>query len=121
MKILSVLFVLLLSGCASIGEGVLTAGTTGNNRFSVEDVDAAIVIAQQTKDPVAENCFRMVRKHLDTAPKLEVKGVASAYMATRARVRESRSGLAEEVHVACAPLVVDAGTFSSRLGFRLGF
>lgn len=119
-RILIVAALAVLAGCATVGERALEAGTTGAVRFSAEDVDAAIVIAQQTKDAVAEACFRAIGKHIDAPANLVTKGVVSAYAATRARVRESRAGLAEEVHVACAPLVVDAGTFSSRLWLRFG-
>ena len=119
MKILLACVVMLLTGCASIGESVLKAGTTGDNRFSVEDVDAAIRIAQQSHDHVAENCYKAFRKHLALDPEYEVKGMVSSYAATRARLRAARKGLAQEVHVYCAPLVVDAGTFSSRLANTL--
>lgn len=116
MKFLIVIAMLALVGCATVGERVLQAGTTGSIRFSAEDVDAAIVIAQQAQDPVAEACFRAIRKHVDQTVDPVVKGVVSAYAASRARIREVRAGLAAEVHVACSPLIVDLGTFSSRLG-----
>ena len=106
----------LLAGCASVGERVLIAGTTGESRFSAEDVDAAIVIAQNAKDAVAEACYRAIRRHVDVAPNAVTRGVVSSYAAARVAVRAARAPLAEDVHVACSPLVVDAGTFASRLG-----
>ena len=118
--IISLVATLVLFGCASVGERTLTAGTTGSVRFSSEDVDAAIVIAQQTKDVVAEACYRAIRKHTDAPANLATKGIVSSYAAARAKVREARAGLAEDVHTACSPLVVDAGTFASRLGLMLG-
>lgn len=105
------IFILLLTGCATVGEKVLFAGTTGDVRFSAEDVDAAIVIAQQAKDQVAEACFRAIRKHVDEEPDMVVKGVVSAYAKARVRVRENKAGLAPDVHVACSPLIVDAAGF----------
>lgn len=120
MKIVIVTLLLLLSGCASIGERVLVAGTTGMVRFQAADVDAAIVIAQKAGDTIAEACYRAIRKHVDQEFKLEVVGPVSAYAAARVRIREYRAGLAPEVHVACSPLVVDARTFASRLGLTLG-
>ena len=112
--------VALLAGCATVGERALTAGTTGSVRFAVEDVDAAIAIAVQAQDTVAEACFRAIRKHVDQGVTPVVKGIVSEYAAARTRIRESRAGLAPDVHVACSPLIVDAGTFASRLGLIFG-
>ncbi len=117
--IIYIVAVLVLSACASVGDQVLKAGTTGAVRFGAEDVDAAIVIAQQTKDTVAEACYRAIRKHTDAPANLATRGIVSTYAAARAKTREARAGLAEDVHVACAPLVVDSGTFASRLGATL--
>jgi hypothetical protein len=111
--------ILAAAGCASTGEAVLRAGTTGSVRFAPEDVDAAIVIAQNAKDAVAEACFRAIRRHVDAPPDPVTKGVVSAYAAARVAVRSSRAGLAEDVHVACSPLVVDAGTFATSLARTL--
>ncbi len=110
------LVALLLSGCASVGETVLGAGTSGAARFDPTDVEAAIKIAQDTKDPVAEACFKAIRAHTDKSPAPEVKGIVSAYAAARAAAHAAQAGLAEDVHVACAPLVVDAAQFNLKLG-----
>ena len=110
---------ILIPACATVGEKTLLAGTTGLIRFSAEDVDAAITIAQQAQDPVAEACFRAIRKHTDQEIDPIIKGIVSAYAAARAKVREARAGLAADVHVACSPLIVDAATFSSSFGARL--
>lgn len=114
--IVYLLALFLVAGCATSGEAVLKAGTTGDVRFKAADVDAAIAIAVQAKDTVAEGCFRAIRKHVDQEFKIETVGPVSAYAASRVRIREARAGLAPDVHAACAPLVVDAGTFASRLG-----
>lgn len=111
-----VLLVLLLAGCATGGEAVLKAGTTGAVRFQAADVDAAIAIAVQAKDAVGEACYRAIRKHVDQEFKIETVGPVSAYAASRVRIREARAGLAPDVHIACAPVVIDAGVFASRLG-----
>ncbi len=112
--------ILSLAGCASVGERVLKAGTTGDVRFSPQDVDAAILIAQQAGDKVGEGCYRAIRAHLDVPSSPQTHGVVSTYAAARVAVRAARAPLAEDVHVACAPLVVDAGTFASRLGLTFG-
>ena len=119
MRAIVYLAVLLLAGCATGGEAILKAGTTGDVRFQAADVDAAIKIAVQAKDTVAENCFRAIRKHVDQEFKIETVGPVSAYAASRVRILEARAGLAPEVHIACAPIVVEAGTFASRLGLVL--
>jgi len=106
----------LVAGCATSGEAILKAGTTGAIRFKADDVDTAIKIAAQAKDAVAEACFRAIRKHVDQEFKVETVGPVSAYAAARVRIREARAGLTPEVHEKCSPLIVDAGTFSSRLG-----
>lgn len=110
------LLCVLLAGCATVGETALKAGTTGSVRFEAEDVDAAIRIAQDAKDTVAESCFKAIRGHLDQPAKPDIKGVVSAYALARATVRNAQAGLASDVHVACSPLVVDAAQFQVRLG-----
>ena len=120
MRILIIVALLALVGCATVGERVLQAGTTGSIRFSAEDVDAAIVIARQAQDPVAEACFRAIRKHVDQTVDPVVKGIVSAYAASRARIREARAGLAADVHVACSPLIVDSASFMRHFGATLG-
>ena len=120
MRLLLIALVGLLAGCASVGEGVLKAGTTGTVRFSPEDVDAAILIADNAKDAIAGACFKAIRKHLDVPASPVTRGIVSAYAAARVAARAARAPLAEDVHVACSPLVVDAGTFAGRLGLVFG-
>ena len=103
----------LAAGCATVGERALQAGTTGSVRFEAEDVDAAIAISQAAKDTVAEACFVAIRKHTGVEADPVTKGIVSTYAAARVKVRQARAGLADEVHVACAPLIVDSGRFFS--------
>ena len=112
--------VIAVSGCASIGDGILTAGTTGDVRFSPADVDVAIQIAVESKDATAEACYRAIRKHVDPEVRTKPVGVVSKYASLRATVREARAGLAAEVHQACSPLIIDAGTFSSQFARKIG-
>ena len=120
MRIIAVVLLLALTGCASVGEVVLKAGTTGDVRFDANDVRAAINIAVDTKDKAAESCYRAILKHTEARKAHEVIGPVSRYAEVRANVREARAPLAEDVHNACSPLVVDAGSFVSRLAFTLG-
>ena len=106
----------VLVGCTTtVGERVLQAGTTGSVRFNGEDVDAAIAIAERAKDTVAVTCFRAIRGHLDAGTEPVIKGPVSAYAAGRATRRELEAGLAHDVHVACAPLLVEGASFGARL------
>lgn len=115
-----VLLVLLLAGCATGGEAVLKAGTTGDVRFKAADVDAAIAIAVQAKDAVGEACYRAIRKHVDQEFKVETVGPVSAYAASRVRIREARAGLAPDVHISCAPLILDSADFVRGFGLKFG-
>ena len=119
-RILAITVLLAATGCASVGERVLEAGTTGEIRFKPADVDRAIEIAKAAKDTVAEACYTAIRKHVDQEFKLEPVGPVSSYAAARVRIREARAGLAPDVHQACSPLIVDAGTFASSLARRFG-
>lgn len=114
-KLLAVIVLAFIAGCASTGSDVLKAGTTGAKRFDPADVDAAIVIAQNAKDVVAEACYKAIRAHVDIDASPVTKGIVSAYAAARVAVRSAQAPLANDVHVACSPLVVDLGTFSSSL------
>lgn len=106
----------LAAGCATVGETALKAGTTGAVRFDPEDVAAAIQTAQASGDAVAAECFKAIRNHTAVEAGAVVKGIVSAYAAARVAARAARAPLAEDVHIKCSPLVVDAGTFASKLG-----
>ena len=112
MKLLLILILALLPGCATVGPAILQAGTQGDLRFSPKDVDAAILIAQQAGDKVAEACYTAIRKHVDQPMMAEAVGPVSRYAAARIRIREGRAGLAPDVHTACAPLILDAAAFA---------
>ena len=115
MKTIVLLVVLLLSGCASVGDRILQAGTQGDVRFEPADVDAAIAIADAAGDKVAADCYRAIRKHVDQPVRIETVGPVSKYAAARLRIREARAGLAPDVHVACSPLILDAAEFARDL------
>ena len=110
----AIIFISLLTitGCATVGPAILQAGTQGDLRFSPKDVDAAIQIAQQAGDKVAEACYTAIRKHVDQPMMAEAVGPVSRYAAARIRIREGRAGLAPDVHQACAPLILDAASFA---------
>lgn len=118
-KFLLIMLLPFLASCASIGSVALKAGTTGAVRFTDEDLDAAILIAQQAKDQTAEKCFVTLKKYTKPEVSAEVKGVVSAYMAARAKAQEFSKGVPEDVHVACSPLIVDSATFLSGFAARI--
>ena len=120
VRILAITVLLAATGCASVGDRILQAGTQGDVRFEPKDVDTAIAIADAAGDKVAGDCYRAIRKHVDQPVKIETVGPVSAYAAARIRIREARAGLAPDVHQACAPLVLDAAEFSRGLARKLG-
>ncbi len=111
-KLLVALLVLpFMFGCASVGVSVLKAGTSGEERFSKEDVDAAIAIARAAGDKVGEACFVAISKNINAPDLPSPKGLLSRYEEIRVKRKEMQSSLNEEVHTACAPLIVDSTTF----------
>lgn len=105
--------VLVLSGCVSL-PGVQSPELA---KFTSEDLDAAILIAEQSNDPIAANCYREIKTHYvpSGAPEaIDIKGAFSAHAAARRVRRAVAAGVPEPVHLACAPLVVDAQSFVIR-------
>lgn len=119
MKNLIIILLVLLSGCATIGEQVLKAGTTGAIRFTAEDINAAIVIAQNAKDVLGETCAKSLLPYTTPGVEPETKGIVSVYMAAREARKALKAGLAEDVKVACAPLIIDSASFARHLGIVL--
>lgn len=85
------------------------------------DLDAAIGIATANNDAIAARCFEALKKHLPSSSTAAPApaGVVSAYAAARVRVRAFRAGIPEDVHVACAPLIVDGARTLTGLGHLL--
>lgn len=116
MKIFIALFMLCLSGCATI------ASVAGNQLKSVTgpDVDAAIELAKLGNDPDGLACWQAVKAAMpaDGAVTVEIKGVASGIQAARNVRRGLQAGIDPVVHKNCAVLVLDAEQTAARLGLR---
>jgi hypothetical protein len=132
-KLLAVLSLSLLSGCAtvslpshpapqSLGEAL--ANVKGD---LVVDLAAADAIAVAHNDVVAHACYPVLAKYLPGQGKPtidQIKGVFSAFeeaRATRLGI-ESRvsGGLPVELKLACAPLLMDEQQFILRLAAIAG-
>jgi hypothetical protein len=108
---------LLLSGCA------LPSGPPSEDPFAgltaiVDgDIDAAIAIAEAGGDPDAAACYREIKKVRADRPDLGTPaGAVSAFERLRLLRRSIDAGLPESLHVACAPVVIDAERTLIRLG-----
>jgi hypothetical protein len=113
LPILGIVLPIWVAGCVSL-PSVQNAELA---QFTSEDLDAAILIAEQGNDQVAANCYREIKTHYvpSGAPQaLDVQGAFSAHAAARQVRRAVQAGVPEPVHLACAPLVVDAQSFVIR-------
>lgn len=111
--VLGTIVLVLCTGCAAL-PGVQSPELAD---FTTEDLDAAILIAEQGGDQVAANCYREIKTHYvpSGAPQaIDIKGAFSAHAAARRVRRAVQAGVPEPVHLACAPLVVDAQSFVIR-------
>lgn len=103
----------LLSGCAGLlPKAVLRHATA-------EDLQAAVQIANEAGDRVGADCYDAMLNHLPKPLVTNSVGPVSAYAAARVRVRALKDGIPEEVHVKCAPLIVDAEKTLTGLGLFL--
>ena len=121
MKQLNVLWLMLilLGGCATIAGTGTVSGASENSlsKITAADLDAAIKEATDNNDPQAVLCFTEVQKFIGkglAAPQL--KGVFSTFEAARLLRRSIQSNDREALHIACAPLIVDANVTLAKLG-----
>jgi hypothetical protein len=82
------------------------------------DLDAAVKISNDNGDAVGAGCFAALKDWIG-APKPAAQpavGVFSALARARGGVSRIRAGVPPAVHIACAPVIVDAETVGLRLG-----
>lgn len=105
---------LLFSGCATSGHLELP----DIKEITRDDAKAAFTIAADNGDVAGMACVAAIQDELleREKPRPQVKGALSAYMLTRAAVHRETGGYGGKVHIACAPLVVDAARTLGRLG-----
>ncbi|MCB0252581.1 MAG: hypothetical protein KDI55_02515 [Anaerolineae bacterium] len=109
--------------CASVALS-LTACATVNQQlrqFTAEDARHALAIAQASDDDVAAACYQAIIDHAKPARSMPEGplGALSLFEIARLRRIEATEKVPEAVHIACAPLVVDAQRTMLSLGARL--
>lgn len=122
MKILAGLIaVVLLAGCATTADKKQAESTLQKlEQFTMADLSAAIVIAEAWGDTVGAACYKAVREELAHVAALRARtqatGAVSAYETARVVSMRVRAGIAPKVHIACAPLILDADGTITGLG-----
>lgn len=115
--------VFLLTACASFPPAAIAqdkdsqAAAQSIAGVVSADLDAAIAIAKANNDATGAACWQAIKDNLAAKPAQPAPaGAISAFEALRSRVRTLQAGVPEAVHVACAPLVVDANLVLLKLG-----
>jgi len=105
------LVLVLATGCAS-------SGLDGLRQFTRADVQRAHEIAAAANDVAGVNCAQAILDAMPevAAPELHAAGAFSAFMKVRELRRRVSRGIDEDVHNACAPLVLDAQKTILKLG-----
>jgi len=114
--LIALLAAVWLSGCATSA----ALRDPDVREFARADVERARDIATAAGDTVAQHCWETLLPYAaaDSPLSLEAVGVASEFQRLRTlRIRSDR-GVPEDVHIACAPLVVDAQRTLLTIGFR---
>lgn len=123
MKMLRCVVVLMammtaVAGCA------MTDTKAGDKlrTVTVADLEAAKAQADATNDPQASLCYSKVIDFVNARGVTtgDVRGVFSAFQTARSLRRGVDQGIPEDLHNACAPLVVDAHITLLKLGLIAG-
>jgi hypothetical protein len=107
-----------LTACAS-AQSTPTPEAAAQSVSSITgaDLDAAVGIATANGDTIGAACYTALKKHLGEAPaQPAVAGVFSAFEVARTKVNTFAAGVPQDVHIACAPVVLDAQATLLRLG-----
>lgn len=117
MKKWGIVAAFLLAGCASF-TSTPTGVTAQDKTILQKDLAAAAHSAQAYGDQVGFDCWNALQ--IAVANKLasekpQIAGVASAVEAVRIGVVELDRGVPEDVHVKCAPVLIDARILALRL------
>jgi hypothetical protein len=108
-----------IAGCATVAGTLPVQGAAENQLEKVTKVDLDSAIAQATAagDDQAVKCFTLVQDFVGKgAPAADIKGVFSAFEATRLLRKRVDTGVPEDLHIACAPLILDARVTLVKLG-----
>lgn len=125
MKYLIILSLLMLGGCSTIS-GLFKKPVTANPvqaaqtqiaQITQADLTNAITIAKANNDVAGVNCLTALQAHLPAATTLpKVNGAFSAYELARVKIAAFQNGVPQDVHIACAPVVLDAQGVLLKLG-----
>lgn len=115
LLIILLTFVLLaVAACATTGGD---GPDTNIKQFVRADIQAALKIAQASGDTAGINCMSVLLKRMpENVDAVKATGAVSLYMQARQTRRAIDKGISEEVHLACAPLIVDAERVLAKLG-----
>ena len=110
---------LIVSGCAA---ATTSDGTTRPlaklATFATADLAQAVAIAEQAGDRVGAACYTALQQYVGQAGQARpaIKGAFSAFALARVGTSKLSAGVPEDLHVACAPVVLDAQQTLIRLG-----
>jgi len=109
-----------VSGCALMPVLPGADLMSGIHQFTRDDAAAALEMARGAGDEVAARCYQGLIAVMDAeaqAKPPQVKGALSAFQVTRGIVEhKTMNAVAEQINLACSPLVVDVGTTLGRFG-----
>lgn len=115
----------LLGACATLqpeGSGQPNATQAASpaaalSSIATADLETAALQADADGDQVGAACWRAMQAWLGSRPPApKVVGAFSAIQAARSATRRISAGVPQDVHVKCAPLVLDAQAVALRLG-----
>ncbi len=90
-------------------------------QFTLADLTAARAYAESHHDVAVVNCTTVLMRYVgQAAEEPPTVGVFSAYAKARVKVERFKDGVPEDLHIACAPLVIDARLMLVRLAALLG-
>ncbi|MDE3023908.1 MAG: hypothetical protein KGI54_18985, partial [Pseudomonadota bacterium] len=106
-----------LSGLKSPATDPVQAAQANIAQITQADLTNAISIAKANNDIAGVNCLTALQAHIPNSVNIpKVNGVFSAYELTRVKVRAFQNGVPQDVHIACAPVVLDAQGVLLKLG-----
>lgn len=121
---ISLCLAFVLTGCA-IAQSVTpaapleqTVASSSLAEVTRADLVAAISAAKVANDTAGENCAQALMDWLGQAPAVQptIAGAFSAFEALRIQNMRVSAGIPKVVHLACAPVVLDAQDVLFKLG-----
>lgn len=128
MKKVAIIALFALAGCVGTFNPQAVKPVSGVDaalKMSLvqRDLTAAANSAQVAGDKVGFDCFSALQVFVNqrlATPRPQVAGVFSTIEAARIGVAKVEQGIPEDVHVKCAPVIIDAQTVLIRLEALIG-